>query len=309
MVLNLLTGSTGFVGGHVVEYLFQQGEISRGTFRKGSRLKILDLNGVQGVETDLLDRDSLLDAVQGADAIYSMASPMPGFDADFDRFNTEGPKKLVEVAKKAGVKTIVYLSTLDVHGFGAGTVDAKTPLNPMNSYQRSKASAERVFLDFAAREKIPRVVVVRAARAVGSRDESLTIPLLRSIESRKVVLPMGSEMSFTHPRDIAQAMYKAATGTSVSGGVYLVKSFDATLENLARCLAQALRVSVNVKRGGILSRTCLPQYADEQLRASLRIGPQASWGLIRYSPAYNLEKTCEEIAFWYRKEPWVAEPA
>jgi dihydroflavonol-4-reductase len=309
MVLNLLTGSTGFVGGHVLEYLFQQGEISKGTFRKGSRLKILDLNGVQGVETDLLDRGSLLEAVQGADAVYSMASPMPGFDTDFERFNTEGPKNLLEVAKEAGVKTIVHLSTLDVHGFGAGSIDAKTPLNPVNSYQHSKASAERVFLDFAGREKMPRVVVVRAARAVGSRDESLTIPLLRSIETRKVVLPEGSEMSFTHPRDIAQAMYKAATGASATGGVYLVKSFDATPENLARSLAQALGASVDLKKAGMLSRTCLPQYADEQLRASLRIDPQASWKLIRYSPEYNLEKTCEDIALWYRKEPWVAEPA
>jgi hypothetical protein len=58
MALNLLTGSTCFVGGYVVEYLFQQNEMSKGTFRKDSRLKTLDLNGVQGVEIELLDRSS-----------------------------------------------------------------------------------------------------------------------------------------------------------------------------------------------------------------------------------------------------------
>jgi dihydroflavonol-4-reductase len=308
MVLNLLTGSTGFVGGHVVEYLFQQNEISKGTFRKGSRLKILDLNGVQCVEADLLDRGSILEAVHGADAVYSMASPMPGVDTDFEMFGTEGPKNLLEAAKEAGVKTVVHLSTLDVHGFRAGAVDGNTPLSPMNPYQSCKASAEKVFLDFAGRERLPRVVVVRAARAVGPRDESLTIPLLRSIESRKVVLPGGSEMSFTHPRDIAQAMYRAATGPSVSGGVYLVKSFDATPENLVRRLAQALGVSVDLKKAGVLSRTDLPRYTSEQLKASLRIGPQSSWEPIGYSPEYDLEKTCEDIALWHGKEPWVAEP-
>ena len=57
--MNLLVGATGFIGGHLVEHLFQQGELSKATFRKGSHLKILDTNGVQGVEADLLDHQSL----------------------------------------------------------------------------------------------------------------------------------------------------------------------------------------------------------------------------------------------------------
>ena len=57
--MNLLVGGTGFVGGHVVEYLFQQGEISRGIFRKGSHLKIMDTNGFLGLVADLLDHHSL----------------------------------------------------------------------------------------------------------------------------------------------------------------------------------------------------------------------------------------------------------
>jgi hypothetical protein len=44
------------------------------------------------------------------------------------------------------------------------------------------------------------------------------------------------------------------------------------------------------------------------LKASLRIGPQASWELIGYSSEYNLEKTCEDVSLWYRREPWIAKP-
>ena len=64
---NLLLGATGFMGGHLVEYLFKQGEISRGTFRAGSHLKILDSSGVQGVEADLLDHHSLHEALEGVE--------------------------------------------------------------------------------------------------------------------------------------------------------------------------------------------------------------------------------------------------
>jgi nucleoside-diphosphate-sugar epimerase len=53
----------------------------------------------------------------------------------------------------------------------------------------------------------------------------------------------------------------------------------------------------------------LPSYTSEQLRASLIIGSQETWRELGYSPQFNLEQTCQEIAQWYRKEPWVAEAA
>ena len=62
--MNLLVGATGFVGGHLVEYLFQQGEISKGVFRKGSHLKIMDATGVQGIEADLSDHHGLHEAME-----------------------------------------------------------------------------------------------------------------------------------------------------------------------------------------------------------------------------------------------------
>jgi len=305
--MNLLTGATGFVGGHLVEYLFQQSEISKATFRPGSHLKILDLNGVQCVEADLLDHHSLHEAVEGTDTIYSMASPMPGDGEDFQRVNTEGISNLLEVAKESGVKTLVHLSTLDVFGLGAGTVDVGSAMRPRDPYQRAKASAEDVLLDFARRNKQPMVVIVRSARATGPRDWTLAVPLLRMISNRKVIVPKGAEMSFAHPKDIAKAMYRAATGQAAPGGVYMVKSFDSTTESLAAALAESVGVTTKVARAGPFSRPDLPEYTARQLEGSLRLAPQASWQAIGYSPDYDLEKTCKEIAAWYKKEPWVAE--
>ncbi|HKT21556.1 MAG TPA: hypothetical protein VJR06_02890, partial [Nitrososphaerales archaeon] len=60
-----------------MEYLFQQGEISKGVFRMGSHLKIMDTNGVQGLEADLTDHHSLHEAMEGVDVVYNLASPMP----------------------------------------------------------------------------------------------------------------------------------------------------------------------------------------------------------------------------------------
>jgi nucleoside-diphosphate-sugar epimerase len=305
--MNLLVGGTGFVGGHVVEYLFQQGEISKGVFRKGSHLKIMDSNGVQGVEADLQDRHSLHQAMEGVDVVYNMASPMPDSDTDFWKFSTEGIVNLLAAATEAKVKVVVHLSTLDVYGFGARSIGPSTAFDPSGEYQRSKVEAERLLGEFSQRGVLPRIAVIRSARAVGSRDESLVVPLLRMIDEDRVLLPAGGTMSFSHPRDIAQAMFKAGTGQIRTGSAYMIKSFDATPAELAGAIVKAVGKAVEIRRQGFLPRSRLPKYASEHLRASVRIGDQSSWNELGYAPAYDLKGTSEEIANWYKKEPWVTE--
>ena len=307
--MNLLVGGTGFVGGHVVEYLFQQGEISKGIFRRGSHLKIMDSSGVQGIEADLLDHHSLHEAMEGVDAVYSMASPMPGVDSDFMKTNTEGMLNLLEVAKESRVKAFVHLSTVDVYGSHPGAIDASAPVSPSNEYQKSKAEAERLLLEFSKRDHEPRVVIIRAAKAVGSRDESLAAPVLRMASKGKVTVPSAGVMSFSHPRDIAQAMLESATTALPTGRVILLKSFDSTPEGLAEGIAGAAGLKVEVKKQGFLSQSGLPKYTSEQLRAGARLGDQPDWKEIGYAPKYDLKGTCEEIAAWMRKEPWALEGA
>ncbi len=116
-------------------------------------------------------------------------------------------------------------------------------------------------------------------------------------------------MSYSHPKDVAQAMYHAATGKAPSGGPYLLKSFDATPEDLGRSLAASTGREVEVRGEGLFTSSLLPGYTSEQLRAALTIDEQPEWKELGYSPAYSLKSTCEEIASWYKKEPWVVESA
>ena len=307
--MNLLVGATGFIGGHLVEHLFQVGEISKATFRKGSHLKILDTNGVQGVEADLLDHHSLHEAMEGVDVVYSMASPMPGADSDFMRINTEGLRNHLDVAAESKVKRFVHLSTLEVYGFRPKLVGLSTPFAPSNDYQRSKVEAELLLQEFARRNLQPRVSILRAARAVGSRDESLVVPLLRMLSRGKAAVPSDGAMSFSHPRDIAQGLFLATTSSLPSGGAFLLKSFDSTPEMVAAGVAGAAGLKAEIKRAGEFSSSGLPKYTEQQLKASTRIEDQADWKSLGYEPKYDLRGTCEEIGAWFKKEPWVAENA
>ncbi len=114
-------------------------------------------------------------------------------------------------------------------------------------------------------------------------------------------------MSFSHPRDIAQAMYRAALGKIPTGSKLLLKSFDSTPEELGRGILEATGIGAEIRREGFLSASALPKYTSQQLKAALRIEEQLSWKELGYSPEYDLRRTCEEIGAWYRKSPWVTE--
>jgi nucleoside-diphosphate-sugar epimerase len=304
--LNLLVGATGFVGGHLVEYLFQQGEISKGVFRKGSHLKIMDANGVQGLEADLLDHHSLHEATEGVDVVYNLASPMPDSDTGFMQINTEGLLNLLEVSTESKAKAFIHLSTIEVFGFGGGKVTSASSPRPSNEYQRSKVEAERILMEFAKRNQEPRVVIIRSAKGVGSRDESMVVPILRMLGSGKVLIPRSGKMSFSHPRDVAQAMFKAASGPFPSGSVFQIKSFDSTMEELAREIVAQVDTRAEVRKQGMFSASQFPKYAAEEISASLFLEEQQNWKELGYEPQYSLKATCEEIANWYRRDPWSA---
>ena len=302
-------GGTGFIGGHLAEYFFSQGEISKGVFRKGAHLKILDQCGVQSMEADLLDRHSLHEPLDMVDVVYCLASPPPRRPREeYSRFNQTGLRNLLEEAHEHGAKRFVYLSTLDVYGFGSEKVIGResTP-HPTDDYQRSKLEGESVVVEFGKSHPEMQVRIVRAAKSVGSRDYTVVTPILGMIERGRVVLPPGSSasLSVTHPKDIAQALLKSATSAG-DAAICQVKSYDVSIDALAKVLVRESGQSAQVRQQGLLSgKGLIGQYASEEIRAGLTLQEVDSSKRIGYSPAFDLEKVVAEVLAWYRKEPWV----
>jgi len=297
--LNLIVGGTGFIGGHLAEYFFQEGEISKGVFRKGSHLRIMDQCGIQILEADLMDKESLHEALEMVNVVYNLASPTPDHEGQGDYFevNTKGLRNLMEEAEEHGVNDFVHLSTLDVFGFkkkkvGANEVAVDGPASLSHPYQKAKLQAEVEVREFSKKGGEMRLKVVRAAKATGPRDTTLALPLLKMMESGSVVLPSGSNstMSFTHPRDVAKGLFRVATAEELASGVI-----------------EACGKKVQVKREGLFSKTTLPPYAASQVKAGTLLERQDSWDVISYAPEYDLQRTCKEIAEWHGKEPWLTE--
>lgn len=305
--MNLIVGGTGFVGGHLAEYFFEQGEISKAIFRKGAQIRILDQCGVQNYEGDLLRKSSLHEPLEGVETVYNLAAETPRIAGDVGLgVNTEGLRNLLEEAKEHGVKTIAHLSTLDVYGFRKRAINEDSEPDPEHAYQKAKLEAEKILQAFGSSNPEIKIRVVRAARAVGSRDPTLTLPLLEMIESGEVVLPKGGreKISLSHPKDIAQALHKTATVES-SSAICLVKSFDASMVELAEMIAKSCEKRATIKQEGVLRRSSFPRYTVEQIRGGLLLKGQESWKRIGYAPAYDARRVGVDVAEWSRKEPWI----
>ena len=171
-----VTGATGFVGSHVAELLQQQGAELRLLVRPGSRKDNIDFLKADRIEGDLQDFESLRRGMSGCEAVFHVAADYRLWVRNPDpmyRANVDGTLAVMDAARQAKVKRVVYTSSVATMGFlSDGTVvDEDTPVDlshMIGHYKRSKFIAEQAALA-AGRSGAP-VVVVNPTTPIGERD-------------------------------------------------------------------------------------------------------------------------------------------
>jgi len=108
----LLTGGTGFVGGHVVPALRESGRPVRCLVRSREKPYKLAGLGCELVEGDMTNPASLRKAVEGVETVVHLAAIRQGSDEKFERIMVQGTRDLLSAAKEAGVKRFVLMSAL-----------------------------------------------------------------------------------------------------------------------------------------------------------------------------------------------------
>ena len=106
----LVTGGTGFVGGHVVASLRRAGKRVRCLVRDVRSAE--RLAGCELVEGDMTHPATLRGAVDGADAVVHLVAIRQGKDEAFERIMSQGTRDLVAAAEEAGVRRFVHMSAL-----------------------------------------------------------------------------------------------------------------------------------------------------------------------------------------------------
>ena len=148
----LVTGATGKVGHAIASALLERGDSVRGLVRDTKRAASVLPAGIEPIQGDVTDPESLDAAAEGCELVFnSMGMPEQWVrdDAIFDRVNAQGSGELARAAKRTGIRRFIHTSTHDVFHAETGQGFDETMLADYpkgTAYERSKQRAEELVL-------------------------------------------------------------------------------------------------------------------------------------------------------------------
>lgn len=244
----LVTGATGFTGGHLALALKARGHEVRAMVRSPERATRLRESGIGIVAGDLAKPDTLARAVEGGvDVVYNIAAiyrqaGLP--ESLYHQVNATAVGQLIDAAATAGVRRVVHCSTVGVHGdVGRAAVSEDAPFRPGDVYQDSKVAGERLALEAAARTGID-VVIARPSGIYGPGDRRL-LKLFRGVARRRFVILGNGEIAYhlTYIDDLVEGLRLCGEAPPAAGRTYILAGGEVpTLNELVVLIAGDARV-------------------------------------------------------------------
>lgn len=246
----LVTGASGFLGGHLVEGCVAAGDKVRALVRQSSDLRHLrTLPEVELATAELSDVDGLIEATRGVDVIYHSAARVAchGSRAQFWAENVLGTQLLLDAARHNGVSRFVFVSSpsalMDTRAGDLIDVDEIQPYPQRyyNLYSETKAAAEQRVL--AANSSTLVTCALRPRAIWGPRDRRGFMPrLIGRMRAGRLPDLSGGRTTFTsmcHCDNAVHACLLAARSDRVGGKAYFVTDAERTdVWGLLRRLAE-----------------------------------------------------------------------
>ena len=239
-----VTGATGFLGSHVARQLLTRGAELRLLVRPTSRTENIDDLPAERVVGDLRDVASLEKGMGGCEVVFHVAADYRLWARNRQELydsNVEGTRNILQAARDAGVRRVVYTSSVATMGFGNNgqLTDERSPVtlgNMIGDYKRSKFMAERLVIE--AGQAGQNVVIVNPTTPIGERDikPTPTGRIVVDFLKRKFPAYVDTGLNLVDVVDCAEghllAMYKA-----VPGERYILGGENLTLKQILDKLA------------------------------------------------------------------------
>ena len=311
--LCLVTGGAGFIGSHLVD----------GLVRAGYRVRVLDdlSTGLQenlahhGSKVELIqgsitESGSVAKAVSGARTVFhlgALASVARSVEAPLVSHMAcaTGTITVLDEARKAGVKRIVYAASSSAYG-GYSTPEGQTEEllpNALSPYAAAKLAGEYYMQAFAATYGIE-TVRLRFFNIFGPRQRadspySGVIAIFTALMQKGTAPTVHGDglqsRDFTYVGNCVQAIMKAAVAPNVSGNVYNVGTGrSVTVLDLVAALNKLMGTSLTAKHGETRAGDVRYSMADIS-RTRRDLG---------YEPDVSFEAGLAKTLAWYRGEKW-----
>ncbi len=190
----LLTGGSGFIGGHLAARLVEDGHHVRCLVRATSETSRLEALGVELSVGDLGDPDSLARAVDGCRHVFHCAALVSDWAtvAEIKQANVVGTQNLLRACVDGLVERFIHLSTTDVYGYPnrAQVDETYRPARFRNWYAQTKLDAEVEVRRAAAAHALD-AVILRPATVYGPGSTEVVGEIARAIRNRTMLLIGG----------------------------------------------------------------------------------------------------------------------
>lgn len=276
--LSLVTGANGHLGNNLVRELLKKGERVRGSVRNLNDKEPFTGLNCEIVYADLMDKESLRKALEGVETLYQVAAVFKHWAQDPEKDiivpNIEGTQNILEAAKEANVRKIVYVSSVAALSLDKvnsnGKIDETTWLEDSheNAYFDSKARSEKKAWELANKYDLDMVSVLPGAMVGGEfLKQTLTMSGFDNFLYGKIKVNYITEMTPIEVTDVAQGMILAAE-KGVKGTRYILANEEPVLSEDICKLAR--KVNPNFEMPAKYSKEELLNLADK-LEAEAKI--------------------------------------
>jgi len=324
----LVTGATGFTGGHLAHALAARGDAVTALVRGSTPAsEALSASGVQIVSGDIRDESALARATSGIEVVYNIAAiyRQAGLkDAEYRAVNATAVGALVGIAARNGVRRVVHCSTVGVHGdVEHPPANEDAPLKPGDVYQETKLEGERLARETGAKTGVE-VTIGRPSGIYGPGDRRL-LRLFRGV-ARKRWMTLGSGEIYYHLTfidDLVDGFRLCGVHPAAANRTYILAGGEVTtLNELVALVAEGAGVATPTWHvpvwpfwalGALCEAVCSPlgieppiyrrrvdfftkSRAFDITRARTEIG---------FSPRVGLRDGIRRTLDWYRDHNWL----
>ncbi|EGX57083.1 NAD-dependent epimerase/dehydratase family protein [Streptomyces zinciresistens K42] len=312
----LVTGASGFVGGHVAAALWERRQEAHAEGDFALRLLLRDPSSVHDtaygpggavevVRADLSDPGSLRGVCDGVDVVLHCASHI-GDDERLTRaVNDHGTRALMAEAARAGAARTVYVSTAAVYGRGpfTGVLPGGAPPAPASATSAARAAAENHVLDAGG-------LVLRPHLVLGTGDRWVVPGLAALMGTLSAGLrECGARQSFVDVRALARAVVAAGVAERATGAGVRHVNHPRPVGCSDLLAAVAARLDLCLP-GTPLTVEEAHARLDGQPRALHHLGmltvdhwfaDDGFWAGLGIDPGADFERSLTDHASWYRE--------
>ena len=305
-MLTLVTGASGFIGSRIATSLLERGDAVRGLVRDPSKAAELREKGVELVQGDMEDAESLRRAAQGVECVYHTAAVVGDWPdvGQTRRVNVEGTRCLLEASVEAGARRFVHISSLAVYGnrHHRGT-DESAPYRRGDTYTDAKIDSELVVLAFQRAGKIE-TVRLRPGFVYGPGDRLLIPKIIDALRNNKFVFvgDGSKQMNCVYIDDVAGIALLAGSNPAANGQAYNVTDGSQTmLRDFVAFIADTLQLPMPQRH--VPPLLAVPGcYASEYVARALRVKTAPLMNISRlrflyYNQHYSIEKARCELGY------------